>query len=73
MNDVELIGFFAGICVLLSFLTSNIKKVRMINMVGCLLFVVYGFISSAWSVMFINGCLFVIHIYKLCKGDNKDD
>lgn len=38
----ELIGVVATICVLISFTQSDVKRIRTINIVGCVLFVAYG-------------------------------
>ena len=56
----EGVGILASAFVLISFLFSNERKTRIINIVGAAIFVVY-----ATSVM--NGALIVVHIVKLTK------
>ena len=64
MNN-ELFGLLGSIFVLISFLINDIKKVRIINIIGALLFVVYGILINAFSTWFLNGALILIHLYYL--------
>lgn len=63
----EVIGVLASIMVLISFLMNGEKKIRIINIVGATLFVIYGFLINAFSVWFLNGALLFVHIHKLVK------
>jgi len=67
----EIIGIIATLFVLLSFIFNNETRIRQINIVGAVLFVVYGIIISALSVYILNGALIIIHIYKLLKMRKK--
>ena len=49
------------------FLFSNELKTRLINFVGCAIWVVYGFVVGAYSTSFMNGALIIVHIVKLTK------
>ena len=63
----EWLGLLASAFILVSFLTNNQIKTRLINMVGCIIFVVYGFLLPAYSTAFMNGALFIVHIVYLTK------
>ena len=63
----ELIGVLASVIVLLSFVMNGESKIRIINIVGALLFVIYGLLINAFSVWFLNGTLLIVHIYKLVR------
>lgn len=63
----EWLGLIASAFILVSFLTRNQTKTRLINMVGCVAFVVYGFLIKAYSTSIMNGALFVVHIVYLTK------
>ena len=67
----EIIGIIATLFVLLSFLFTAEKRIRQINIIGALIFIVYGVIITAHSVYILNGALVIIHIYKLYKGRSK--
>lgn len=75
MNWFETIGIVGTIFVLLSFLMKDLKKVRIINIVGAVLFVIYGVLIHAVSTWILNGILVAIHIFYLVKdrkGEKKD-
>ncbi len=63
----EMLGYLASAFVVISLLTSNIKYLRYLNMVGCILFVIYGILISAYPVAIMNAIAFVINIYHLYK------
>lgn len=67
----ELIGIAGTLFVLLSFLMKDLVRVRIINIVGAILFVVYGLLIGALSTWLLNGVLVVIHIVYLIKAKNK--
>jgi len=64
----EVIGIVATLFVLVSFLFTNEKRIRQVNIIGAVIFVVYGIIIGAISVYVLNGALIIIHIYKLYKS-----
>ena len=47
---MEYIGIFAGIMVLVSFIPVDIKKIRLLNIIGCVLFVIYGIGINSISI-----------------------
>jgi len=44
---IEVVGYLASIVVLCSFTMKDVKKLRRVNIVGCLLFVAYGFMMPS--------------------------
>jgi hypothetical protein len=64
---IEALGVLATMFVLLSFLCTDNRKIRMVNIIGATLFVVYGLLSGALSVWLLNSALVAIHIYYLLK------
>lgn len=67
MQSIEIIGILGSVFVLISFVVNDIKKIRIINIIGAVLFVVYGIYINAFSTWFLNGALILIHIYYLIK------
>ena len=64
---IEALGIIATVFVLLSFLFNEPKQIRIVNIIGAILFVIYGLLIGALSVWLLNGALIVIHIYYLLK------
>jgi len=64
---IESIGLVATVFVLLSFLCNREKNIRLVNIMGAVLFVIYGYLIAAPSIYILNGALIGIHIYKIYK------
>lgn len=74
VSDVyEIIGFLGAFLVLVSFLLKDIKWIRIVNVVGAVLFAIYGFSTQTWATAFMNSALIIVHIVYLVKMhlDNK--
>ena len=63
----EIVGYLGSAFVLLSFLLKDIKKIRLINIVGAAFFVFYGIYTETWATAFMNLALIIVHIYYLIK------
>ena len=62
---MESIGVIASIAVLISFLATDEKQIRLLNILGAGLFVSYGITINSFSNIFLNGALIVIHVVRL--------
>ncbi len=63
----EWLGIVASAFVLVSFLFSKQTITRIINICGCIAFVIYGLLLPAYSTAFMNGALIIVHIVFLVK------
>jgi len=67
LTTVEIVGYLASIVILCSFTMKDVKKLRMVNIVGCLLFVIYGFmmptIRIGLPIIITNAAIMGINIY----------
>ncbi|SDH47215.1 inner membrane protein [Vibrio xiamenensis] len=67
MNVVEIMGYAASIMVAISLTMKDIKKLRVINFIGCALFAIYGTMIGAWPVVVTNGFIACVNVYFLTK------
>ena len=68
MNCTEFIGYIASIVVLISFLMKDLRKLRMLNLLGCFMFVMYGILLHySFPIILTNVCIIGINIYHLSK------
>lgn len=69
MNPVllEWIGYIASLIVLISLLMSSLKKLRWINLVGALLFGVYGFMIGSIPTGLMNVGIVIIDVFYLAR------
>lgn len=62
------IGYAASFFVVLSFILKDLQKVRVVNLVGCILFVIYGVFSGMlWPIIIPNAILCLVQLYHLLK------
>jgi hypothetical protein len=71
ITGTEYIGYLASFMVLLSFTMKEVKKLRLVNMTGCILFVVYGFLMPTLRIglpiIIANVAIFIVNGYYLLK------
>ena len=67
----EILGWVATALVLLSFTIQDMRKLRLVNMLGCILWIGYGFILMIKPVIFVNMSILIIHSYWLIKNKSK--
>ena len=61
----EMLGYLASVFVAVSLTMRSLTKLRVINLIGALLFTVYGLIISAYPVAVVNGFIVLVNIYYL--------
>ena len=61
-------GYLASVLVLSSFLMKNIRKLRTVNILGCVTFVIYGFMLNSWPVIITNVAIAGVNFYYLIFG-----
>ena len=63
---VENIGYIASLGVLISFLMKDIKKLRIINTIGCSFFIWYGvMLNFSIPIIVTNVVIVIINTYYL--------
>lgn len=65
--NIEILGTIASILVLISFMMKNEKAIRSVNIIGAIVFVIYGICIKAFSIWFLNAALCLVHTYRLFK------
>ena len=74
ITGTEYIGYLASFMVLLSFTMKDVKKLRIVNMSGCILFILYGFllptIRIGMPIIIANAAIFGVNLYYLLKKNN---
>ncbi|MFK8275246.1 SemiSWEET family transporter [Capnocytophaga cynodegmi] len=65
---IDLIGYVASFFVVLSFLIKdNILYIRFTNLVGCILFVIYGFLIDSIPIILPNAFLVFVQVFYILK------
>jgi len=64
---LEIYGYICSIVVAISFLTKDMKLLRILNCIGCIMFAIYGYYKNAPSIIMINVFVTLIHSFYLYK------
>lgn len=67
ITSTDWVGYAAMATVLISFLMKDVRKLRMLNSLGCLLFVIYGFmlVPMSYPIIVTNTAILCINLYYL--------
>jgi cytosine/uracil/thiamine/allantoin permease len=65
ISVTEWIGYLASAFLMISFMMKDVKKLRMINSLGCIAFVLYGLQLKAWPIVITNGFILLLNLYHL--------
>ena len=69
ITGTEYIGYLASLMVLLSFTMKDVKKLRLVNMTGCILFIIYGFLMPTLRIglpiIIANASILLVNVYYL--------
>lgn len=64
---VEYIGYIASFFVLLSFVMKKMMYLRLINLVGCGMFIWYGLLLESLPIIITNAAIVVVNSFYLLK------
>ncbi|MFU8793681.1 MAG: YgjV family protein [Acholeplasmataceae bacterium] len=70
---LEWLGYLASLIVLISLLMSSVKKLRWINLIGSMIFAIYGFLIGSIPVGLMNIGIILINIYYLFQMYTQKD
>ena len=64
----NVLGYMASVFIVGSFLLKDLRRVRFVNLLGCICFVLYGiFNGMLWPIIIPNFILAGVQIYHLLK------
>ncbi|MFP4636214.1 MAG: hypothetical protein ACLFRD_10150 [Nitriliruptoraceae bacterium] len=63
----ELIGYAASALIVVSLLMASVVKLRVVNLIGALVFTAYGLLVGAFPVALANAAIIVIDVYHLVR------
>ena len=65
---MNLLGWIGTALVLFSFTMKDMIKLRIINLAGCLIWIMYGLSKNDYPVMVTNTSIAAVHIYSIAKN-----
>ncbi|MBQ4253814.1 MAG: YgjV family protein [Erysipelotrichaceae bacterium] len=73
---IEAVGYLGSFLVLVSFLMTSVVKLRIVNTVGSLIFMIYALIIHSYPTAVMNACLVMINLrflWKISKTERELD
>ena len=67
INVIELIGYFGSALVLVSMLMTSVVRLRIINLIGSVIFAAYALMIQSYPTAVMNVCLAGVNIYHLVR------
>lgn len=71
ITGTEYIGYLGSLMVLISFTMKDVMKLRLVNMTGCILFIIYGFLMPTLRIglpiIIANLAIFGVNLFYLSK------
>lgn len=68
MNGIEILGYVAMVLVAGSFLLKDVIKLRLVNALGAICFVIYGVLIDSFPVTGLNIFVVCVNGYYILKG-----
>ena len=64
---MEFIGIIATLFIIIAFTQNGEIRIRILDLIGAMLFVIYGILINSFSTVLLNTILIIIQIYKIKK------
>ena len=64
---MEIMAYFASVIVLISFIVKDIILLRLLNTLGCLLFLTYSTYHERYPLVFLNFMVIVVNLFYIYK------
>lgn len=61
----EIIGYFGSALIFLSFMMKDMKTLRWVSIIGCIVFIIYGLLIGAIPIAITNSAIVVVNLYYL--------
>lgn len=64
---IELFGYIASLVTIISFLMKDVKILRIVNLIACVMFVIYGLLINSYPLALVNVIVAFINIFYLFR------
>lgn len=69
----ELVGYLGSVLVAISLMMQSVFRLRVLNLIGALIFAVYGFLIRAVPIVLLNSLIVGVNVYFLAQMWNQRD
>ncbi len=65
---LEIFGYIGTALVLLSMMMTSMNKLRIVNIAGNAVTMIYSIVVNAWPVVFLNGGIIIVNVIQLVRA-----
>ena len=65
---IEIFGYIGTLLVIISMTMKSLNKLRVYNIAGSIISMIYCIIAGTWPTVVMNVCLIAINVYQLIKA-----
>lgn len=69
MTGIEIYGYISMVVVIISMLMKDMKWLRILNTISCMMCVVYGLLIGAYPIVLLNSIVICINVFRLIKEE----
>ena len=73
MEWMDILGYAASVLVAVSLTMSSIVKLRVLNLIGAVVFAIYGWLVGAHPVLVVNGFIAVVNVVYILRMRRLED
>ena len=74
ISITEWVGYLASILLMISFMMKDIKTLRLINSLGAIAFVIYGFmLKTSYPIIITNVFILGVNVFYLFKINREEE
>ena len=64
---MEILAYCGSLIIFISFIVKNIKWLRILNNIGCIIFLIYAFYHGRTPLIILNSGVILVNIWHLIK------
>jgi hypothetical protein len=64
-NFMEIMAYIGSLIILISFCTKNVNLLRVLNNVGCVIFLFYAFYHGRLPLIILNSMVIAVNMYHI--------
>lgn len=66
---INYIGWLSTLLTIISFIPKGESKIRFINAIACIVWILYGFLKNEFPIIVVNSVVLTLHIFYFVKKD----
>jgi hypothetical protein len=64
---MEILAYIGSVIIFISFLVKNVKWLRILNNVGCVIFLIYSIYHGRTPLIILNSGVIIVNIWHLIR------